>query len=196
MLRRLEPDEPEVAGLLALMLLTDARRPARLDDDGLPVALGDQDRSRWDHAMIAEGIELLERTLGTGRPGPYQLQAAIAAVHDEAASGDDTDWPQILALYEVLEQVAPGPVVTLNRAVALANVRGPREGLEALEGLEGDERLSRSHRLDAVRAHLLERAGDLVEAREAYRRAARTTTSVPEQRYLALRAARLGEIER
>jgi len=192
MLRGLARDDAEVAGLLALMLLTDARRDARTDAEGLPIPLAEQDRSRWDRGMIDEGVALLERTLGTGAAGPYQLQAAIAAVHDEAETAQDTDWPQILALYDVLERVAPGPVVALNRAVAVANVRGPRAGLEALEPLGGDERISRSHRLDAVRAHLLERAGDLDAAREAYVRAARATASVPERRYLSLRAARLG----
>ena len=141
--------------------------------------------------LIEEGVALLSRTLGKASIGAYQLQAAIAAVHDEALSADETDWPQILALYDVLEQVAPGPVVTLNRAVALAMVHGPRAGLALLGTLEQDDRMALTHRLDAVRAHLLELAGEVAGAREAYQRAARMTASLPEQRYLALRAARL-----
>jgi len=191
-LHRLTPGEGEVAGLLALMLLTDARRPARTDADGSLVPLGEQRRDLWDAARIEEGVALVTRTLGTGPIGPYQLQAAIAAVHDEAPSAEETDWPQILALYEVLEQVSPGPVVTLNRAVAVAMVDGPRAGLALLGTLDADDRMTQSHRLEAVRGHLLELAGDVVAARESYRRAARMTASVPEQRYLALRAARLG----
>jgi RNA polymerase sigma factor (sigma-70 family) len=190
-LHRLVPDDGEVAGLLALLLLTDARRPARTGPDGSLVPLAEQDRSRWDAAAVAEGVALITRTLAGAPIGPYQLQAAIAAVHDEAARAEDTDWRQILVLYELLEQVAPGPVVTLNHAVALAMVRGPRAGLELLATLEGDERLARHHRLDAVRAHLLELAGDTVAARECYLTAARSTTSLPEQRYLERRAARL-----
>jgi RNA polymerase sigma factor (sigma-70 family) len=192
MLHRLVPGEGEVAGLLALMLLTDARGAARTDAEGSIVPLAEQRRDRWDAAQIEEGVALLNRTLGTSPVGPYQLQAAIAAVHDEAPSAEETDWPQILALYEVLEQVSPGPVVTLNRAVALAMVDGPRAGLALLGTLDADERMAQSHRLEAVRAHLLELAGDLDAAREAYRKAARMTASLPEQRYLALRAARLG----
>ncbi|MEO5920388.1 MAG: sigma-70 family RNA polymerase sigma factor [Pseudolysinimonas sp.] len=181
---------PETTGLLALMLLTDARRAAR-ERGGELIPLAEQDRSLWDAGRIAEGVTLVERTLGTGAIGPYQVQAAIAAVHDEAATDAATDWPQILALYEVLERIAPGPVVTLNRAVALARVDGPRAGLALLGTLDDDARLEHSHRLDAVRAHLLELAGDPVAAREAYVRAARRAGSVPEQRYLALRAASL-----
>jgi RNA polymerase sigma factor (sigma-70 family) len=191
MLHRLEPGEAEVAGLLALMLLTDARREARTDADGSLVPLAEQRRDRWDRGQIAEGVSLLDRTLGTGLVGPYQLQAAIAAVHDEAPSAEATDWPQILALYQVLEQVSPSPVVTLNRAVAVAMVDGPRAGLALLGTLDADERLAHTHRLEAVRGHLLELAGDADAARAAYRRAARMTASLPEQRYLALRAARL-----
>jgi RNA polymerase sigma factor (sigma-70 family) len=191
MLGRLLPDEGEVAGLLALMLLTDARRAARSGPDGSIVPLAEQDRAAWDQALIAEGVALLTRTLGRGRVGPYQLQAAIAAVHDEAPSAQATDWAQILALYDVLDRVSPGPVVTLNRAVAVAMVHGPRAGLAELGTLDEDERMAQSHRLHAVRAHLLEMAGDVPGAREAYLRAARMTASVPEQRYLALRAARL-----
>jgi RNA polymerase sigma factor (sigma-70 family) len=190
-LHRLLPDDGEVAGLLALLLLTDARRPARTGPDGSLVPLAEQDRSRWDAAAIAEGVALVTRTLARAPIGPYQLQAAIAAVHDEAARAEDTDWPQILVLYELLEQVAPGPVVTLNHAVALAMVRGPRAGLELLATLDGDERLAGHHRLDAVRAHLLELAGDTAAAAAHYRAAARATSSLPERRYLESRAARL-----
>ena len=190
-LHRLLPDDGEVAGLLALLLLTDARRPARSRPDGSLVPLAEQDRSRWDAAAIAEGVALISATLARAQLGPYQLQAAIAAVHDEAATAADTDWRQILVLYELLAQVAPSPVVTLNHAVALAMVRGPRAGLELLATLDGDARMAGSHRLDAVRAHLLELAGDTAAARDHYRAAARRTTSLPEQRYLEDRAARL-----
>src|SRR5207253_1723531 len=191
LLHRLLPGDGEVAGLLALMLLTDARRAARTDAAGSIVPLDEQRRELWDAAEIAEGVALVTRTLGTVPVGPYQIQAAIAAVHDEAPTAEETDWPQILALYEVLERVAPGPVVTLNRAVAVAMVHGPRAGLALLGTLDADERMAHTHRLEAVRGHLLERAGDAVAARAAYQRAARMTASAPEQRYLALRAARL-----
>jgi len=191
LLLRLMPGEGEVAGLLALMLLTDARRAARTDEDGSIVPLAEQRRELWNAGQIEEGVALVSRTLGTSLVGPYQLQAAIAAVHDEAPSAEATDWPQILALYEVLERVSPGPVVTLNRAVAVAMVNGPRAGLAVLGTLDGDERMAHTHRLEAVRGHLLELAGDETAARESYRRAARMTASLPEQRYLTLRAARL-----
>jgi RNA polymerase sigma factor (sigma-70 family) len=190
-LHRLLPEDGEVAGLLALLLLTDARRPARSRPDGSLVPLAEQDRSRWNADAIAEGVALISATLARAQLGPYQLQAAIAAVHDEAATAADTDWRQILVLYELLAQVAPSPVVTLNHAVALAMVRGPRAGLELLATLDADARMAGSHRLDAVRAHLLELAGDTAGARERYRAAARRTTSLPEQRYLEGRAARL-----
>jgi RNA polymerase sigma factor (sigma-70 family) len=192
MLHRIIPEEGEVAGLLALMLLTEARRAARTKPDGSLVPLVDQKRDLWNRPLIEEGVALITRTLGKGPVGPYQLQAAIAAVHDEAPSADATDWPQILALYEVLERVSPGPAVTLNRAVAVAMVSGPRAGLALLGSLDSDERMGRTHRLEAVRGHLLELAGDAVAARECYRKAARMTASLPEQRYLTLRAARLG----
>jgi predicted RNA polymerase sigma factor len=188
-LHGLLPGEGEVAGLLALMLLTDARKAARVDADGWLVPLDEQNRELWDGDQIAEGIALLTRTLGTVPAGPYQLQAAIAAVHDEAATAQATDWPQILALYEVLEGVWPGPVVTLNRAVAVAMVYGPRAGLAVLGRLDADERMAQTHRLDAVRGHLLELAGDLDAARTCYQRAARMTASTAEQRYLLLKAA-------
>jgi RNA polymerase sigma factor (sigma-70 family) len=191
LLHRLLPGETEVAGLLALMLLTDARRAARTDTDGAIVPLADQNRTRWDTAAIAEGQALLTRTLGAGPVGPYQLQAAIAALHDEAGTADRTDWPQILALYDVLTQVAPGPVVTLSRAVAVAMVHGPIAALAQLGTLDADEQMAHTHRLEAVRAHLLEQAGDTGAARESYLRAARMTASLPEQCYLTRRAALL-----
>jgi len=191
LLYSLRPREGEVAGLLALMLLIDARRAARADAAGSIVPLDEQRRELWDKALIAEGVALITQTLGTVPVGPYQLQAAIAAVHDEASTAEETDWLQILALYEVLGQVAPGPMVTLSRAVALAMVHGPKAGLALLGTLGADDRMVHTHRLEAVRAHLLERAGEMLAARESYLRAARMTASVPEQRYLALRAARL-----
>ena len=186
--RRL-PQDGEVAGLLALMLLTDARRPARTRADGALVPLAEQDRALWDRAKIEEGVALVERSLATKPLGPYQLQAAIAAIHDEAPTAQATDWRQILALYGVLERIAPGPMVTLNRAVALAMVDGPAAGLDLLRTLE--ESLGDHHRLAAVRAHLLEMAGDGAAARAAYERAARLTTSLPERRYLEARIATL-----
>ncbi|WP_086839317.1 RNA polymerase sigma factor [Amycolatopsis kentuckyensis] len=191
-LHRLVPGDGEVAGLLALLLLTDARRPARTAPDGSLVPLGEQDRTLWDTEAIAEGLALVTGALATGPVGPYQLQAAIAAVHDEAPAAEATDWPQILALYTVLERVAPNPAVTLNRAVAVAEVHGPAAGLALLEGLSADERLSASHHLLSVRAHLQELAGDHEAARAGYRAAARRTTSEPERRHLLARAARLG----
>ncbi|MGH2641716.1 MAG: RNA polymerase sigma factor [Actinomycetota bacterium] len=196
LLHRLMPADGEVAGLLALMLLTDARRAARTDEEGALVPLAEQRRELWDAAQIEDGLALVTETLGTTSLGPYQLQAAIAAVHDEAATAEATDWPQILALYEVLERVSPGPVVTLNRAVAVAMVHGPRAGLALLGTIEADDRMTQTHRLDAVRAHLLELAGDVDTARDAYRRAATRTASIPERRYLALQAARLGSVGR
>ena len=186
--RRLLPDDGEVAGLLALMLLTEARRAARAGHDGSLVPLAEQDRSLWDRELIREGIELVTDALSRSELGPYQLQAAIAAVHAEAATAEETDWPQILALYELLERGSPNPMVTLNRAVALAMVEGPEPGLELLATLD---RLDGHHRLHAVRAHLLEQAGDREAARRSYEAAARLTTSLPEQRYLEGRAARL-----
>ncbi len=176
------------------MLLTDARRAARTDSDGSLVPLDEQRRDRWDSGVIAEGLALLHRTLGTTSVGPYQVQAAIAALHDEASTAEQTDWPQILALYEVLETIAPGPLVTLSRAVALAHVHGPTAALALVGTLDDDARLVHNHRLEAVRAHLLEQAGDPAAARDAYERAARATASRPEQRYLTLRAASLREL--
>jgi RNA polymerase sigma factor (sigma-70 family) len=188
---RLLPDDGEVAGLLALMLITDARRPARTRPDGALVPLAEQDRSRWDTASISEGAALISATLARAPVGPYQLQAAIAAVHAEAERAEDTDWPQVAALYRVLDVLAPGPVVTLNRAVAVGMVDGPQAGLDLLATLDSDDRIAGLHRVPAVRAHLLEMAGDEAAARGAYLEAARRTTSVPEQRYLEDRAARL-----
>jgi len=190
-LRDLLPEDGEVAGLLALMLLTDARRPARTHPDGGLVPLAEQDRRQWDAQAIAEGIGLITQTLASAPVGPYQLQAAIAAVHDEAPRSEDTDWRQILGLYELLGSIAPGPMVTLNRIVAVAMVHGPQAGLEQLAAAEVDPALAGHHRVDAVRAHLLDIAGDQEAARAHYRLAARRTLSVPEQRYLESRAAQL-----
>ena len=180
------PTEGEVAGLLALMLLTDARRPARTTAEGHLVPLPEQDRSLWNAAAIAEGTELITATLATAPVGPYQLQAAIAAVHDQAPTADATDWRQILMLYELLESTAPGPMVTLNRIVAVAMVHGPAAGLVLLDDL--DPALTNHHRVAAVRAHLLELAGDVAASRDAYLLAARLTQSTPERHYLQSRA--------
>ena len=190
-LRARLPGDGEVGGLLALMLLTDARRTARSRPDGGLIPLAAQDRGAWDAAAIAEGVELLGETLTSAPIGPYQLQAAIAAVHDEAAHAEDTDWPQILALYELLHVVAPGPMVALGRVVALAMVRGARAGLAELAAQERDPALAGHHRLSAVRGHLLELAGDEQAAIGHYEKAARRTLSLPEQRYLTARAAAL-----
>jgi predicted RNA polymerase sigma factor len=185
------PDDGEVTGLLALMLLTDARRPARTRPDGALVPLDEQDRSRWNSEAIAEGISLISSTLSTAQLGPYQLQAAIAAVHDEATRAEDTDWPQILGLYDVLHRIAPGPMVTLNRIVAVAMVHGASIALTQLSTAEADPALAGHHRVHAVRAHLLDIAGDSAAARTHYELAARRTLSEPEQRYLTSRAAQL-----
>ncbi len=190
-LRRVLPDDGEVAGLLALMLLTDARRPARTSADGSFVPLAEQDRTRWDRQRIGEGVALVEAALPVGPVGPYQLQAAIAAVHDEAAGPGATDWAQIDELYAMLQAIDPGPVVTLNRAVAIAEVNGPEAGLRLIEPLLGDPRLRRTHRLHAVHAHLLELDGRPEEAHAAYLLAAQLATSIPEQRHLHAAAARL-----
>jgi RNA polymerase sigma factor (sigma-70 family) len=179
---------PEVTGLLALMLLTDARRPARAADDGRLVPLDEQDRTRWDRALIAEGTALLDGAVRSGAMGEYQLQAAIAALHDRAERVEDTDWPQIVALYGLLERMTGNPVVALNRAVATAMAYGPEEGLRLLEPVA--QRLGDHHRLLAVRAHLLEMSGDAAGAAEHYRAAAARTASLPERRYLIERAAR------
>jgi RNA polymerase sigma factor (sigma-70 family) len=191
LVHRLLPADGEVAGLLALMLLTESRHAARTGPDGALVPLAEQDRALWRDDLIREGTELIAGTLARATLGPYQLQAAIAAVHAEAPSSEETDWPQVLALYELLERVAPNPMVTLNRAVAVAMVHGPDAGLALLATLDEDERLARHHRLASVRAHLLELAGDTVAARENFKLAARQTSSLPEQRHLELRASRL-----
>jgi RNA polymerase sigma factor (sigma-70 family) len=191
LLWRILPDDGEVAGLLALMLLTDARRAARTGPDGSLVPLAEQDRSRWDRALIQEGVALITEALTTSRLGPYQLQAAIAAVHAEAPDDQHTDWPQIVGLYQLLEGIAPNPMVTLNRAVAVAMAHGPEAGLAVVDRLGSDNRMARHHRWHSVRAHLLELAGDPAGALDGYRTAARFATSVPEKRYLESRAATL-----
>jgi RNA polymerase sigma factor (sigma-70 family) len=190
---RLLPDDGEVAGLLALMLLTDARRAARSGPDGELIPLAQQDRSLWDKAAIDEGVALVSATLSRGSVGAYQLQAAIAAIHDEAPRVEDTDWPQILALYGLLKRMSDNPMVTLNHAVAVAMVHGPAAGLHLLDELDADGRLAGHHRVDAVRAHLLELSGNHQAAIEHYRTAASRTASLPERDYLVTQAARLIE---
>ena len=185
------PHDAEVTGLLALMLLTDARRAARSGPSGELIPLDEQDRSRWDRAQIDEGIALVRDALGRGAVGPYQLQAAIAAVHDEAARVEDTDWAQILVLYGLLRRMSDNPMVALNEAIAAAMVHGPARGLELLGALDGDERIAKHYRLDVVRAHLYERAGEDARALAHYRAAAERTASAPERDYLLLRAARV-----
>ncbi|MCY1023320.1 RNA polymerase sigma factor [Pyxidicoccus sp. MSG2] len=187
------PDDGDVMGLLALMLLTDARSAARTAPDGMPIPLPEQDRGLWNPEAIAEGIALVTAALSKGSTGEYPLQAAIAAVHDEAARAEDTDWPQILALYEVLMGMSDNPMVALNHAVATAMVHGPQAGLALLKALDADGRLAGHHRLDAVRAHLLERAGETEAAIANYRKAAGRTTSIPERNYLITQAARLSD---
>ncbi|MFF7727710.1 RNA polymerase sigma factor [Streptomyces sp. NPDC008001] len=186
---RLLPDDGEAAGLLALMLLTDARRGTR-SADGVLVPLAEQDRGLWDRARIEEGVALVTATLPKGPAGPYLLQAAIAAIHDEAPSTEETDWAEVLILYKILDRIAPNPVVTLNRAVATAMVHGPAEGLALLATLDGDKRIAGHYRLDAVRGHLLDLAGEPERAREHYRRAAKLTPSLPEREYLLRKASR------
>ena len=193
MLHRALPDDAEVTGLLALMVLTDARRPARVGPDGDLIPLAEQDRAKWDRRAIAEGIALVTDALPRGSVGPYQLQAAIAAIHDEAANTATTDWPQILALYGLLARMSDNPMVSLNQAIAYAMVHGPAAGLERLAALDADSRLARHHRLAAVRAHLHEMAGNREAAIEQYRVAAERTASVPERNYLLNRAARLSD---
>jgi RNA polymerase sigma factor (sigma-70 family) len=185
------PGSTEASGLLALMLLTDARRPARSGPNGEIVPLDEQDRSLWDREAIADGVRLVTDAMARGPAGSYLLQAAIAAVHDEAARAEDTDWPQIVALYEALMAMSDNPMVALNHAVAVAMVRGPAEGLRLLEKLDGDPRIAGHHRLDAVRGHLYERSGDVVAALARYRAAAAKTASIPERDYLLLKIARL-----
>jgi predicted RNA polymerase sigma factor len=190
-LHALLPRDGEVAGLLALMLLTDARRHARTGASGELIPLDEQDRPLWDREQIVEGVALVSGALSAGSVGPYAIQAAISAVHDEAASAEETDWPQIHALYLVLERMSDNPMVSLNRAIAAAMVQGPHAGLELIAALDDDPRLRGHYRLDAVRAHLLERAGDPARAMAHYRAAAERTASIPERDYLTLKAARL-----
>ena len=190
-MRKLQPDDAEVAGLLALMLLTDARRLARTSADGELIPLAKQDRALWDREQIAEGVALLSATLPKGSVGPYQLQAAIAAVHDEAARAEETDWPQILALYELLRRMSDNPMVMLNHAIAASMVHGATKGLELLDALQEDARVADHHRLDAARAHLLELAGDIDAAARHYRSAAAKTANLPERNFLLAQAARL-----
>jgi RNA polymerase sigma factor (sigma-70 family) len=191
LLHRLLPGDPEVSGLLALMLLTDARRPARAGPNGELIPMAEQDRSLWNAAFIAEGVALVSDALPRGPTGPYQLQAAIAAIHDEAPTAAATDWAEIVMLYELLMQMSDNPMVALNHAVATAMVRGADVGLDLLGKLETDERIGEDYRFHAVRAHLLEMAGDHVAARDSYRASAERTASIPQQRYLHSRAARL-----
>ena len=188
-----QPDNTEVSGLLALMLLTDARSAARTGPNGELIPLAQQNRALWDRQQIAEGVALLSTALPKGSVGPYQLQAAIAAVHDEAASAEDTDWPQILALYELLKRMSDNPMIILNHAVAAAMVHGPKKGLELLSVLDSDTRLAERHRLEAVRAHLLEMTGDHEGAITHYRIAASRATSMPERNYLIMQAASLSD---
>ena len=183
------PTDGEVAGLLALMLLVDARRPARVDAAGDPVPLPEQDRSLWNRRLIAEGTALLDAAFARGAVGEYQLQAAIAALHDHAPSATETDWPQVLALYEILERMTPGPMVTLSKAVARAMVHGPRAGLDVIDGI--DDGIAGHFRVEAVRAHLLEMVGEDRQALERYRAAAAGATNLAERRRLTTRAARL-----
>ncbi|WP_370944296.1 RNA polymerase sigma factor [Amycolatopsis sp. cg5] len=196
LLVRLLPGDGEAAGLLALELLTDARRPARLSPDGSLVPMESQDRSLWNASLIAEGTAILTKVLPRQKPGPYQIQAAIAALHDEAPSAAETDWPQILALYEILLRLSDNPVVALNHAVAVTMVRGPEDGLNLLQALENDARLKSDHRLPAARAHLFEMAGDTASARAAYETAAAMSPSLAQQRYLRSRAAGLPSPEK
>jgi RNA polymerase sigma factor (sigma-70 family) len=195
-LRDLLPSDGEVAGLLALMLLTDARRVARTGASGELIPLDEQDRTLWDRRLIAEGTALVSGALSAGSVGFYQLQAAIAALHDAAARVEDTDWPQIFALYGLLKRMSDNPMVALNHAIAAAMVQGPRVGLELLKTLDVDTRIAGHYRLHAVRGHLLEMAGDQERAIVQYRAAAERTTSIPERNYLIAKAARLSPEQR
>lgn len=190
MLYSFVPDEPEVAGLLSLMLLTDARRDARVGPKGELIPLADQDRGRWDRSAVTEGVELITEAVANGAVGPYQLQAAIAALHDSALSTEATDWPQIAALYGLLEKMTDNPIVTLNRAVAMAMVHGPEVGLEMLKALEDDRRIAKNHRLAAAKAHLYEKAGDGERAAEYYIIAAERTRNIQERDYLIAQGLR------
>ena len=189
--RSLLPTDGEVGGLLALMLLTDARRTARTGPNGELIPLDEQDRTLWDQRMIAEGVALVSDALSNRSIGSYQLQAAVAAIHDEASHVEDTDWPQIFALYGLLEQMSDNPMVTLNRAIAAAMVNGPTAGLDMLKTLDDDARMRGHYRLDAVRAHVYELSGDRERALMHYRAAAERTMSIPERNYLTTKAARL-----
>ena len=188
---RLLPNDGEIAGLLALMLLTDARRLARTGSGGELIPLDEQDRSRWNQSMIAEGVELLSAAFSRGAVGVYQVQAAIAAVHDQAARVEDTDWPQVLALYELLARMTDNPMATLSRAIAAAMVHGVDTGLRLIEALDDDVRMAGHYRLDAVRGHLYEKAGDVERAVQHFRAAAERTASIPERDYLRTKIARL-----
>ena len=194
MLHGLLPKDGEVTGLLALMLLTDARRAARTGVDGELIPLDEQDRTVWNRALIDEGVTLVSRALSGGAVGSYQLQAAIAAVHDRAPTADDTDWSEILALYGLLERMSDNPMVSLNRAIAAAMVDGPAVGLELLTRLDADSRIARHYRLDAVRGHLYEKSGNRERAIDHYRAAAERTASIPERNYLLAKAARLSAL--
>jgi RNA polymerase sigma factor (sigma-70 family) len=185
------PEDSEVTGLLALMLLTHARRDARTTASGDLVPLDEQDRTKWDRDLVDEGIGLVKASLAGLTLAPYQLQAAIAATHADAATTEETNWSQVHVLYLILERIAPNPMVTLNRAIALAETEGPQAGLDLLSTLDADERMAKHHRLLSVRAHLLEKTGDTAGAYEHYRRAAKATASIAEQRYLETRASRL-----
>ena len=191
LVRTLLPDNAEVTGLLALMLLTDARRPARTGSSGELVPMAEQDRLLWNSSLIAEGVSLVKEAIARGPVGPYQVQAAISALHDEAPSAEETDWPQIRALYEVLLGMSDNPIVALNHAVAVAMSSSPAAGLSLVDKLATDERVAEDHRLFAVRAHLLEMTGDTVAARAAYQAAAVRTSSTPQKRYLHAKAAHL-----
>jgi predicted RNA polymerase sigma factor len=191
MVHHLLPGDSEATGLLGLMLLTDARRPARTGPDGDLIPMAEQDRSMWNADCIAEGVALITDALPKGAVGPYQLQAAIAAIHDEASNAEETDWQQIVALYELLLGISDNPVVALNHAVAVAMASGPHTGLQLLDDLQTDQRIAEDHRFHAARAHMLEMTGDRVGARDEYLRAAERTTNLPQQRHLHMRAVRI-----
>lgn len=191
LLQALLPNDTEVAGLLALMLLTDARRDARAGPGGELIPLDEQDRTQWNQTLIAEGITLISNTLSKGAIGPYQLQAAIAAIHDEAKHPEDTDWPQIVAFYGLLKRMSDNPMVALSHAIAVAMAQSPSAALELLRLLDDDPRIAGHYRLDAVRGHLYELSGDPTRAIDHYRAAAARTTNIPEQNYLTMKASRL-----
>jgi predicted RNA polymerase sigma factor len=194
LVRRLLPDNAEVTGLLALMLLTDARRPARTGPTGELIPMAEQDRRLWSQVLIDEGLALLKEAMSRGPVGPYQVQAAISALHDEAPSAEKTDWPQIRALYEVLLGMSDNPMIALNHAVAVAMSSTPHDGLSLVDEIATDERIAEDHRLFAVRAHLMEMAGDRDGARSSYLAAAARTSSAPQKRYLQAKAARLASV--